>query len=75
MMDSADRNCELVPHSSSECTRLCKREVMRIGGHEAAHKAGLPEHEPRYSLSRSRTVLKARTALLRFFFLSSLVPL
>jgi len=46
MMDSADRNGELVAHASSECTRLCKREVMRIGWDAAAHKAGLPEHEP-----------------------------
>src|SRR5438552_2905664 len=46
MMDSADRNGELVAHASSECTWLCKREVMRIGGYAAAHKAGLPEHEP-----------------------------
>src|SRR6266480_6893596 len=46
MMDSADRNGELVAHASSECTRLCKREVMRIRGDAATHKAGLPEHEP-----------------------------
>src|SRR5262249_48079603 len=46
MMDSADRNGELVAHASSECTRLYKREVMRIRRHPAAHKTGLPEHEP-----------------------------
>jgi hypothetical protein len=46
MMDPADRNGELVAHASSECTRLHKREVMRIGWDAAAHKAGLPEHEP-----------------------------
>jgi hypothetical protein len=46
MMDSADRDGELVARASSECTRLCKREVMRIGWDAAAHKAGLPEHEP-----------------------------
>jgi hypothetical protein len=46
MMDSTDRNGELVAHASSECTRLCKREVMRIGWDAAAHKAGLPEREP-----------------------------
>ena len=46
MMDSADRNGELVAHPSSECTRLCKREVMWIGWDAAAHKAGLSEHEP-----------------------------
>jgi hypothetical protein len=76
MVDSTDWNGELVAHASSECTRLCKCEVMRIGGYEAAHKAGLPEHEPRCSLLRSRTVLPtARTALLRFLFLISLVLL
>ena len=46
MMDSAYRNGELVAHASSECTRLYKREVMRIRWYPAAHKAGLPEHEP-----------------------------
>jgi hypothetical protein len=44
MVDPADRNGELVAHASSECTRLYKR--VRIGGDAAAHKAGLPEHEP-----------------------------
>jgi hypothetical protein len=46
MMDSAYRNGELVAHASSECTRLYKREVMRIRWYPAAHKAGLPEDEP-----------------------------
>ena len=46
MVDPTDRYGELVAHASSECTRLCKREVMRIRGDAAAHKAGLPEHEP-----------------------------
>ena len=46
MMDSADGNGELVAHASSECKRLCKHEVMRIGWDAAAHKAGLLEQEP-----------------------------
>jgi hypothetical protein len=46
MMDSADRDGELVAHASPECARLYKREVMRIRRHSAAHKTGLPEHEP-----------------------------
>jgi hypothetical protein len=46
MIYSADWNGELVAHASSECTRLCKREVMRIGWEAAAHKAELPEHKP-----------------------------
>ena len=48
MMDSADRNGELVADASSDCTRLYKREVevMRIGWDAAAHKAELQEHEP-----------------------------
>ena len=76
VVDPADRDDELVAHPASECPRLGKGEVMRIRRHSAAHKAGLPEHEPRCSLSRSRTVLpKARTALLRFRFLISLVLL
>ena len=45
VMDPADRDDELVAHTASECTRLCKREVMRIRRHAAAHKAGLPQHE------------------------------
>jgi hypothetical protein len=45
VMEPADRDDELVAHTASECTRLCKREVMRIRRHAAAHKAGLPQHE------------------------------
>jgi hypothetical protein len=45
VMEAADRDGELVTHAASECTRLCKREVMRIRWHPAAHEAGLPEHE------------------------------
>ena len=45
VMEAADRDGELVTHAASECTRLCKREVMRIRWHPAAHKAGLPQDE------------------------------
>jgi hypothetical protein len=45
VMEPANRDDELVAHAASECTRLCKREVMRIRGHAAAHKAWLPQHE------------------------------
>src|SRR5262249_11859565 len=43
--DPADRHHELVAHSASEGTRLCKGEVMRVRRHAAAHQAGLPQHE------------------------------
>jgi len=46
VMDPANRNSKLVAHSVCKPTRLGKREVMRIGWDAAAHKAGLPEHEP-----------------------------
>jgi len=46
VMDPANRNSKLVAYSASKPTRLGKREVMRIGWDAAAHKAGLPEHEP-----------------------------
>ena len=41
----ADRHDELVACPASECTGLCEGEVMRVGGHAAAHEAGLSEHE------------------------------
>ena len=46
VMDSANRDGELVAHPVSKRTRLGKREVMRIRRHAAAHKAGLPQDEP-----------------------------
>ena len=45
VMNPADRDRELVTHSASKRARLCKREVMRIRRHAAAHKAWLPQHE------------------------------
>src|SRR6266511_4554101 len=45
MMDSADRDDELVAHTEPECTRLCKGEMMRIRRHAAAHEARLSQHE------------------------------
>ena len=45
MMDSADRDDELVAHTAPECTRLCKGEMMRIRRHAAAHEARLSQHE------------------------------
>src|SRR6516225_1124495 len=45
VMDSADRDRELVTHSASKRAGLYKREVMRIRRHAAAHKAWLPQHE------------------------------
>src|SRR5271157_6634442 len=45
VMEPANRDDELVARSASECTRLCKGEVMRIRRHAAAHKARLPQHE------------------------------
>src|SRR4029077_12999260 len=45
MVDSADRDDELVAHTAPECTRLCKGEMMRIRRHAAAHEAGLSQHE------------------------------
>src|ERR1700730_2257803 len=45
MIDSADRDDELVAHTAPECTRLCKGEMMRIRRHAAAHEAGQSQHE------------------------------
>src|SRR5262245_35359496 len=45
MVDSADRDDELVAHTAPECTRLCKCEVMRIRRHAAAYEARLSQHE------------------------------
>src|SRR5712692_8794804 len=45
VMDPADRDDEFVAHTASECTRLCKGEVMRIRGHATAHEARLSQHE------------------------------
>ena len=45
MVDSADRDDELVAHTAPECTRLCKGEMMRIRRHAAAHEARLSQHE------------------------------
>src|SRR5712691_8562445 len=45
MVDSANRDDELVAHTAPECTRLCKGEMMRIRGHAAAHEARLSQHE------------------------------
>src|SRR6266480_4850179 len=61
MMDSADRNGELVAHASSECTRLCKREVMRIDGTRPHTRQGCRSTNPRCFLSRRRTVLPQST--------------
>ena len=38
MVDSADRDDELVAYTAPECTRLCKGEMMRIRRHAAAHE-------------------------------------
>src|SRR4051794_29999314 len=45
MVDSADRDDELVAYTAPECTRLCKGEMMRIRRHAAAHEARLSQHE------------------------------
>src|SRR3981081_2810894 len=45
MVDSADRDDELVAHTAPECTRLCKGEMMRIRWHTAADEARLSQHE------------------------------
>ena len=45
VMDSANRDSELVAHSASKRARLGKREVMGIRGRAAAHKASLLLHE------------------------------
>jgi ribosome-binding protein aMBF1 (putative translation factor) len=58
MMDSADRDDELVAHTVPECTRLCKGEMMRIRRHAAAHEARLSQHESSVIL-----IAQARAAL------------
>jgi hypothetical protein len=45
MMDSANWDGEFVADSVSKCPGLCKREVVRIRRHSAAHKARLASHE------------------------------
>src|SRR6266545_614472 len=45
MMDSADRDDELVAHTAPDCTWLCKGEMMGIRRHAAAHEARLSQHE------------------------------
>ena len=45
MVDSADRDDELVAHTATECTRLCKGEMMRIRRQAAAHETRLSQHE------------------------------
>src|SRR5262249_44092224 len=45
MVESADRDDELVAHTAPECTGLCKGEMMRIRRHAAAHEARLSQHE------------------------------
>ena len=45
VVNPADWDSELVAHSASQCTRLCKREVVRVRWHAAAHKTGLPQQE------------------------------
>ena len=45
MMDSADRDDELVAYSTSERPGLCEGQVMRIRRHPAAHQAGLAQYE------------------------------
>ena len=45
VMDPANRNGEFVAHSASKCTRLCKREVVRVRRHSATHEAGLQSNE------------------------------
>jgi hypothetical protein len=45
MVSPADRHNELVAHSAPERAGLGKGQVMRIGRHTAAYKAGLPQHE------------------------------
>ena len=44
-MDAANRDGKLVAHSTPKCTRLRKREVMRIRRRSPAHKARLPRYE------------------------------
>ena len=45
VMDTADRDHELIAHAASECARLREGEVMWIGRHPAAHKTRLPQNE------------------------------
>ena len=45
MMDAANRDGELVADSVSKCTRLGKREVMRIRRYSPTHQARLPSHK------------------------------
>jgi hypothetical protein len=44
VVDSANRDEELVTHSASERTRLREGEMMRIRGHAAADETGLSQY-------------------------------
>ena len=70
MVDSADRDDELVTHTAPECARLCKGEMMRIRRHAAAHEARLSQHEsPVILIAQANRFPKARIASLRDCFL------
>jgi hypothetical protein len=45
VVDPADRDNELVAHPTPKRAGLCEGEVVRVGGHAAAHEAGLPDQE------------------------------
>ena len=76
VMDPANRDRELVAHASPECTRLCKREVMRSDGTRPHTRQGCRSTNLRCSLSRSRTGLpNAWTTSLRDGFLARRAPL
>ena len=60
VMDPANRDGKLIAHSASKGPRLCKREVVRIRRHSAAHKARLPGHElPMILIAQSNCFLQS----------------
>src|SRR5271165_280460 len=70
VVDPADRDDELVAYPSPKCAGLCEREVMRVGGHPAAHEARLAQHEspviliaPANRFSQSTDCIAARLPL------------
>src|SRR5271166_4601398 len=66
VMDPADRDDELVADPVSKGTRLCKRKVVRIRRHAAAHKARLPA-ETRCGRSYGLGFVRAASALRTVF--------
>jgi hypothetical protein len=57
MMHAAERHGELVADLQAKASRLCKAQMMSIGGLITANQTGLAATKARCRLSRRRRVL------------------